>query len=124
MSNLPHIIIAFFFIILTVGLVRFIKNKWTIPSRGYTQLSLLIVSEVAFFMKRPFCKILCPLGLIYGKLNKFSPLKVKLNKCSGCEKCVESCIADIKPLSESNGELCAKCFNCQVVCNSNKAIQE
>lgn len=252
MNNFLHIFIAIFFLILIVGLVKFIKIKWAIPARGYSQLSLLVISEMtllcgngmvcencplsfgicpvgtvqraafikyfplylviiligvtgvilgtlgcgwacpigfiqelftraspfknkikipesfksgrylsliilslliyielqfryfsnlglnvinepvifggtillaaAFFIKRPFCKVLCPLGLIYGKLNKFSPIRVKLNECSGCQKCIEGCINNINPPSRSNGDLCAKCFNCQVICNKNQSV--
>lgn len=252
MNNLFSILITIFFIFLIAGLAKFIKIRWTVPARGYTQLSLLVISEIAFicnkgiacencplsfgicpvgtvqraafikqfplhvliiligitgiifgtfacgwtcpigfiqdlftksspvknkiripklikkgrylsliilsvliyielqfkyfsnlginvlneivlfggtillatafFLKRPFCKVLCPFGLIYGKLNKLSPIKVRLNKCSGCEKCYENCITDIKPPSQLNGDLCAKCFNCQVICNKNQAV--
>jgi polyferredoxin len=77
-----------------------------------------LLLTTAIFVKRPFCRILCPLGLIYGKLNKVSPIKVMLNKnkCSACGECNKVCISDINPVKEVNSVLCAKCFNCLKVC--------
>jgi len=71
-----------------------------------------------FFIKRSFCRFLCPLGLIYGKLNKFSPVKVALdkNKCSSCGECHKVCVSDLKPIKEVNRDLCVKCYNCSRIC--------
>lgn len=79
-----------------------------------------LLLTTAIFIKRPFCRILCPLGFIYGKLNKFSLVKVALdkNKCLACGKCDKSCITDLKPIKGVNGELCVKCFNCLTVCKN------
>jgi polyferredoxin len=76
---------------------------------------ILIFAVVA---KRPFCRLLCPLGAIYGKLNKISPLRVNLNKnlCTACGKCSKVCIDDIEPTRDVNADLCVKCFNCQKAC--------
>jgi len=79
-----------------------------------------LLLSTAIFLKRPFCRIFCPLGLIYGKLNKWSPIKVTLNKnkCSACGACDKVCISDIKPVKEVNGDFCAKCFNCVKICHN------
>ncbi|MDD4954677.1 MAG: 4Fe-4S binding protein [Candidatus Omnitrophica bacterium] len=73
----------------------------------------------AVFIKRPLCRIICPIGLIYGKLNSISPIKVNLdvNRCSGCSNCAKVCICDIEPRSQVNNDSCAKCFNCVKACN-------
>jgi len=73
----------------------------------------------AIFLKRPFCRLLCPLGLIYGKLNKVSPFKVSLDKnlCSACGTCDKVCVSDLKPAQEVNADLCVKCFNCLKICD-------
>lgn len=72
----------------------------------------------AIFLKRPICRILCPLGLIYGKLNRISPIKVALqkDKCLACKQCDKVCVSEIKPVKEVNEDLCAKCFNCAKIC--------
>jgi len=76
----------------------------------------------AIFFKRPFCRLFCPLGLIYGRLNKISPLRVGLGKnlCLACGACDKACISDIKPSREVNGDLCVKCFNCLKICDQIK----
>lgn len=81
-----------------------------------------LLLATAIFIKRPFCRILCPLGLIYGKLNRVSPIKVSLdkNKCLACGECNKVCISELEPIQEVNGDLCAKCFNCLRVCQSKR----
>jgi polyferredoxin len=81
-----------------------------------------ILLTAAIFIKRPFCRILCPLGFILGKLNKISFLRVILNKgrCSGCQECNKVCLMDLQPLSDVNSDLCVKCFNCAQVCKQQK----
>lgn len=74
----------------------------------------------AFFVKRPFCRTLCPFGLVYGKLNRWSPVRVRLNQCQACGECDTKCIVDVKPLKEVNGDLCVKCFGCKIICNRQK----
>ena len=78
--------------------------------------SLIIL--LALFIKRPFCRFLCPIGSIYWKLNILSPLKVQLNKehCLKCRKCINVCISDINPIKDVNNDHCVKCFNCVKVC--------
>jgi len=85
---------------------------------GFVIIGGAILLTMALFIKRPFCRLLCPLGLIYGKLNKLSPIKAVLNlkECVACGKCSKVCINDINPVKEINGDLCAKCFNCVKVC--------
>ncbi|MFH1768199.1 MAG: 4Fe-4S binding protein [Candidatus Omnitrophota bacterium] len=63
---------------------------------------LLLVSIV---IKRFFCKVLCPIGLIYGKLNKLSPLKVRLDKehCKGCRRCSSVCVTGMEPHVHARG---------------------
>jgi ferredoxin-type protein NapH len=72
----------------------------------------------ALFMKRPLCRFLCPLGFIYGKLNRLSLVKVRLDKdkCLSCGACYDVCISGLDPSKEVNTEMCAKCYNCSRVC--------
>jgi len=79
----------------------------------------VMLLATAIFLKRPFCHLFCPLGLIYGKLNKISPFKVGLDKnlCSACGTCDKACVSDLKPSQEVNGDLCVKCFNCLKICD-------
>ncbi|MEW6102108.1 MAG: 4Fe-4S binding protein [Candidatus Omnitrophota bacterium] len=73
---------------------------------------------LALFAKRPFCRFLCPLGFIYGKMNKIAPARVNLDieKCLKCGNCRKVCPVGLKPNEEVNTELCIKCFNCAKAC--------
>ena len=67
---------------------------------------------------RFFCKALCPLGAIYGLLNKISMyhLEVDHHKCVGCGKCVSVCKMDVDPVKTPNSAECIRCGNCKAVC--------
>ena len=119
------------YIALLLGVIAIILE---LHSRFFSSRGLGIFNEVILlggglfltlgvFIKRPFCSILCPLGLLYGKLNRISPFKVFLDKkrCTGCRKCVQVCVTGINPVSQVNGDLCAKCFNCQKICSQKHA---
>ena len=106
-------------------LIIFIElNYEFFSNRGLGVFNLYIISAcilfllVALFVKRPFCRFLCPLGLIYGKFNERGLLKVYLDKkkCSGCLECAKVCVVELNPISEVNNDLCVKCFNCKKVC--------
>ncbi|MCR5753792.1 MAG: 4Fe-4S binding protein [Acetatifactor sp.] len=75
------------------------------------------------FIYRFFCKTLCPLGAIYGLLNKvsFYHLEVDKLKCVKCGKCVTTCKMDVDPVKNPNSAECIRCGACQAVCPT-KAI--
>jgi NosR/NirI family transcriptional regulator, nitrous oxide reductase regulator len=64
--------------------------------------SLLLVASI--FIGRPFCRFLCPYGVILGLFSKVSFWKIKLTKieCINCELCNNACPVDaIKPNYEN-----------------------
>lgn len=77
-----------------------------------------VVLLTAFFIKRPLCRILCPLGFIYGQMNRFSISRVNIDRrdCVGCGQCKESCVVDSDPRIGADGGECVKCFDCVNVC--------
>ena len=87
-----------------------------------TILVLVIIGSI--FVFRFFCKTLCPLGAIYGLLNKISlyGLKVKKEDCIFCGKCEKICKMDINPIKNPNSIECIRCGECAAVCK-NKAIK-
>lgn len=60
---------------------------------SWKMVLLLLVIISAILLYRPFCKYLCPLGAIYGLLNRFSvyQMKVDQNSCIHCGKCESAC---------------------------------
>lgn len=75
---------------------------------------LLLVVAAAIAIKRPFCRLVCPIGAIYSLFNKGSLLHMKLDKyvCTGCERCRKVCPMDIDPQQGPNQLECIRCFEC------------
>jgi polyferredoxin len=88
-------------------------------------LTFAIVGVLAFAKGRLYCNTICPVGVVFGFLNKFSLFKIRINngKCASCgvceKKCKASCIdAKAKTIDYAR---CVNCFNCLDNCNK-KAI--
>lgn len=79
---------------------------------------LLAVILGSIFIHRFFCQIMCPLGAIYGLLNKFSFYQIKFasDKCINCGRCKKSCPLALDPTNESNSAECVRCKKCLTVC--------
>lgn len=67
---------------------------------------------------RFFCKGLCPLGVIYGLMNKVSiyHLEVDQSKCIGCGKCSRICKMDVDPVKKTDSVECIRCGKCAREC--------
>lgn len=80
----------------------------------------LLVATVAgcVAVYRLFCKVLCPLGAIYGLLNKvsFYRLTVDENKCIRCGKCAAVCPMDVDPVKDPQSIECIRCGKCAAAC--------
>lgn len=79
-------------------------------------LAVTVVGCVVFF--RFFCKLLCPLGAIYGLLNKLSfyHLTVDKDACVHCGKCAAVCEMDVDPLKNPDSAECIRCGKCAAAC--------
>ena len=64
--------------------------------------------------KRPFCKVACPLGLIFSWFNNISLLKMEVPResCSRCMKCRDLCPTDLDVSKEIETSPCIKCLDC------------
>ncbi|MHC4843085.1 MAG: 4Fe-4S binding protein [Planctomycetota bacterium] len=79
------------------------------------KLIILILFLIAIlFVKRPFCRMMCPLGAIFGIFNRVSAFFVKLDgeKCNSCAKCSKLCIYGVEPYKTPNNDLCIRCLEC------------
>lgn len=67
---------------------------------------------------RFFCKVMCPLGAIYGLLNKVSIYHMECNKktCVSCGKCHNICPMDVDPVKNPNSTECIRCGKCVASC--------
>lgn len=79
-------------------------------------LAVTIVCCVFFY--RFFCKTICPLGAIYGLMNKISflHLDVDKDKCVSCGKCGRVCKMDVDPVRQPNSAECIRCGECAKAC--------
>ena len=88
---------------LEAGLALIATNPFLAESIGtlfWLKLSILLaVIILCIFIYRFFCKVLCPLGAIYGLLNKISLYHVRCDasKCVHCGKCASACKMEVDP---------------------------
>ena len=80
----------------------------------YLKLGITAVTLAAFlFIKRPFCRFLCPLGAIYSLFNPVSYARLEVaGSCNKCDKCREVCPVDINVYEEPNSPECIRCLEC------------
>ncbi len=78
--------------------------------------SLLILALfLAWFVlvKRPFCRVFCPMGAILALFSRFSPVGIEVRKaCDGCNSCRSLCPMDLDPGLDFDSEECIRCFEC------------
>ncbi len=89
------------------------------------KITILFITIIAcIFLFRFFCKTLCPLGAIYGLLNKISIYHLEADKkaCIGCGKCARACKMDVDPVVNPNSAECIRCGACASACPK-QAIQ-
>lgn len=85
----------------------------------YVKLGILVAVILGcVLIKRFFCKLLCPLGAIYGLLNKISLYHIRIDKskCINCGKCRSACQMDVDPHLTPRSAECIRCGACKTVC--------
>lgn len=77
-----------------------------------TIIALFIIA--IFFVKRPWCRILCPLGAIFSLFNRVSAFFLRLNpdRCTDCKRCHKLCEFGIEPEKSPNDLRCVRCLEC------------
>lgn len=72
-------------------------------------------------MHRFFCRVMCPLGAIYGLLNRYSfyRLNFAANRCIGCGRCSKACPIDLDPTKDFDSVECVRCGRCVKICPNN-----
>jgi ferredoxin-type protein NapH len=75
-------------------------------------LGAFIVGMV--FVKRPFCRTMCPLGAIFSLFNRASLVRLHVDRevCTECGLCERMCPVDIRPHLEIDSPECIKCLEC------------
>lgn len=86
-----------------------------IPWPNAIKISIIAIFLVAIFVTiRPWCRILCPLGAIFGFFNRFSVFSMKLedHSCTQCGRCKTLCTYGGQPDKETNTDNCLRCLEC------------
>lgn len=97
----------------------------TIGSLFSLKMAVLILTIAGcILVYRFFCRVICPLGAIYGLMNKVSIYHLEVNKhqCVNCGKCKNICKMEVDPVKQQDSAECIRCKECVAVC-PNKAIQ-
>ena len=79
---------------------------------------LLTVTTGSLVVYRFFCKLMCPLGAIYGILNKVSIYRLSIDdgRCIGCGACARSCRMGVDPVASPDSAECIRCGECAAAC--------
>ncbi|MCK5855855.1 MAG: 4Fe-4S binding protein [Bacteroidales bacterium] len=110
-----------------IGPFKVIFNLYSPNITGYILLGVLLLSSL--FIHRPFCKIVCPAGLIFGWVTKLpgaAILGIDNTSCAGCKTCNTSCqinaITRDDKTSHLDNQECIMCGDCMSDCKI-KSIQ-
>ncbi|MEN6337255.1 MAG: 4Fe-4S binding protein [Phycisphaerales bacterium] len=79
------------------------------------KISIVVLFLVAIlFVRRPWCRVLCPLGVIFSSFNRVSAffLRFDRNKCVECGRCTKLCKYNIDPEQSPNDVRCIRCLEC------------
>ncbi|OPZ74268.1 MAG: putative electron transport protein YccM [Firmicutes bacterium ADurb.Bin456] len=79
-------------------------------------LALLVVA--AALICRPFCRYICPLGAVYGRLNRLSLLRLGIDQehCKKCGVCQERCELGLDVTKDPDSPECIRCTQCFAGC--------
>jgi len=86
-----------------------------IPWPNAIKFSIIGVFLAAIFVTiRPWCRVLCPLGVIFGFFNRFSVFSMKLDDhtCTQCGRCRTLCEYGVQPDKDPNSDNCLRCLEC------------
>ena len=104
------------------GLPLVIKNDFlrnTVGALfGWKVGVLIFILAASVFIRRFFCRYLCPLGAFYALFNRFSLYRLSLDKekCIDCKKCESVCPMEVEVTKNINSAECIRCGKCKAAC--------
>jgi ferredoxin len=85
----------------------------------FTWKSAILAAVLLWAMvsRRPFCRVLCPLGAFWGLAGKVSLFRMSVSRnCIRCNRCREVCPVDIAIFREPASAECIRCSRCIAEC--------
>lgn len=88
----------------------------------FSKLTLLVLLIIWSTVNiRPFCRAICPLGLIFGLFNRISWLRLKFNQdvcveCKACELVCPTGVSFADGRDDINSTKCIRCMRCLNLC--------
>ncbi len=83
------------------------------------RLSILVVILVLMVIaSRPFCRMFCPLGAMYGLTARAALMRMRVDHdaCIECGICNQACPMELNVLQEIGGTECIACGDCKKAC--------
>jgi polyferredoxin len=81
---------------------------------GHKTVILAAFLGTALFVRRPWCRVLCPLGGLLALFNRFSlfHLRFRKHECVECNLCRTRCPFGVKLDQAVNVTGCVRCLEC------------
>ncbi len=95
------------------------QSAWTMGGVLDVKFFILVVFLILMVVvSRPFCRILCPLGALYGLTSVFAVFRVVKtgSPCSSCGVCDKVCPVDLDVRRQVGGMECIACGECVKAC--------
>ncbi len=85
----------------------------TWPNTIKLTVTIVLVAAI-FFIHRPWCRLLCPLGAIFGLFNRIAVFFLRFDPaaCIDCGICHNKCTLAILPDKNPNARSCIRCLEC------------
>ncbi len=103
---------------LEAGIPQLLLDAGLRPLAGmffiFKVILLVLTVLLVLMVSRGFCRLICPLGAMLGVFNRFSGLKIEVDKskCNKCRVCFDKCPVDLNIYEAEGSPACINCLEC------------